>query len=327
MFKQQSKSNYIIPSSQPASLSYRLRFEVQQTLASLYADPSLIDQIDRLYLPFSSWLDKKANVEQGVLFVGVGGAQGCGKTTFCSVISRVLRKGFDLNCIVLSLDDLYSTRYDRLKFADQTTPMFSVRGVPGTHDIELAMILFDRLKSLKEGEVMRLPCFDKSTDDRKAVHLWYEVQGPVDIVLFEGWCVGAPPIHNILDDPINQLEKDRDADGVWREIMNQRLKQDYKDLFAKIDLMVWMQAPHYDVIYHWRNKQERMLESHLHDIHGVLLDTIDLKVMSETELKRFMQYYERLTRHLLTVMPEHADVLLKLNEMQEVIDVRFPIEH
>jgi D-glycerate 3-kinase len=189
------------------------------------------------------------------------------------------------------------------------------------------MTLFERLKSLKKGEVMRLPCFDKSIDDRNEVHLWQEVQGPVDVVLFEGWCVGAPPISNILSLPINQLEQEMDADGLWRKTMNQRLKQDYKDLFSKIDLMVWMQAPHYKVIYDWRNKQERMLESHLHDIHGVLLDTIDLKVMSETELKRFMQYYERLTRHLLAVMPERADVLFKLNEMQEVIDVRFPVEH
>lgn len=326
MFKQNNKSNYM-HSSQPDSLSHRLRFEVERTLASLYAAPSLIDQLDSLYLPFSNWLDKKSSAGQEPLFVGVGGAQGCGKTTFCSVISRVLRKGFDLNCIVLSLDDLYSTRHDRLKFAKQTTDLFSVRGVPGTHDVELAMTLFERLKNLKEGEVMRLPCFDKSIDDRKAVHLWQEVQGPVDVVLFEGWCVGAPPIRNILNLPINQLEQEMDADGLWRKTINQFLTQDYKTLFSKIDLMVWMQAPHYNVIYGWRNKQERMLENHLHDIHGVLLDTIDLKVMTEKELKHFMQYYERLTRHLLAVMPSQADVLFKLNEAQEVIDVRFPVEH
>lgn len=326
MFKQRSKSNYM-HTSQPDSLSHRLRFEVEQTLASLYAPPSLIDQLDSLYLPFSSWIDKKANTGKEPLFIGVGGAQGCGKTTFCSVISRVLRKGFDLNCVVLSLDDLYSTRYDRLKYANQLTDMFSVRGVPGTHDIELAMGLFERLKNLKEGEVMRLPCFDKSIDDRKAVHLWQEIQGPVDVVLFEGWCVGAPPMSNTLKRPINQLEQEMDVDGLWRKTINQQLKKDYKDLFATIDLMLWMQAPYYDVIYDWRNKQERMLESHLHDIHGILLDTIDLKVMSERELKRFMQYYERLTRHLLAVMPDQADVLFKLNEAQEVIDVRFPVEH
>lgn len=326
MFKQHNKYNYV-HMSQPDSLSHRLRFEVEQTLSSLYADSSLVDLLDSLYLPFSSWLNKKASAGYGALFVGVGGAQGCGKTTFCSVIRQVLRKGFDLNCVVLSLDDLYSTRHDRFKFANKTTNMFSVRGVPGTHDIELAMILFKRLKNLKEGEVMRLPCFDKSIDDRKAVHLWQEVQGPVDVVLFEGWCVGAPPMKEGLNHPINSLEEEMDTDGLWRKTMNQLLEQDYKELFSKMDLMVWMQAPHYDVVYSWRNKQERMLESHLHDIHGILLDTIDLKVMSEAELKRFMQYYERLTRHLLAVMPDQADVLFTLNEAQEVIKARYPTEH
>lgn len=326
MFKQQSKSNCMY-GNQPGSLPDRLRFDVQQVLSSLYADASLVNLLDSLYLPFSAWLYKKACAGQETLFVGIGGAQGCGKTTFSSVVSRVLHKGFDLNCVVLSLDDLYSTRYDRLKFASKTTEMFSVRGVPGTHDIEMAMILFDRLKSLKEGEVMRLPCFDKSTDDRKAVHLWQEVQGPVDVVLFEGWCVGAPPMEEGLEHPMNPLEEEMDVDGLWRQTMNQKLEQEYKALFSKIDLMVWMQAPNYDVIYSWRNKQERMLESHLHDIHGLLLDTIDLKVMSEVELKRFMQYYERLTRHLLAVMPSQADVLFTLNDTQEVVDMRFPTEH
>lgn len=326
MFKQEGKFNEV-NLNVPGPLSQRLRFEVEQTLGRLYADPSLVDQLDRLYLPFASWLSEKARVGRGPLVVGLGGAQGCGKTTFCNVISRILNKGFELNCIVLSLDDLYSTRHERLKFASQTTPMFSVRGVPGTHDVSLALLLFERLKNLKDGEVMKFPCFDKSVDDRKPVHLWQEVQGPVDVVLFEGWCVGAPPMRGNIQHPINALEADMDADCLWRNKVNQLLKDDYKKLFAKIDLMVWMQAPSYDVVYGWRNKQERVLESHLHDIHGVLLDTIDLKVMSSDELKAFMQYYERLTRHMLAVMPERADVLFRLNREQGVVEIRFPIEH
>lgn len=326
MFKQQSKVDYA-KLSMPDTLSHRLRFEVEQTLSCLYADASLVDQMDRLYLPFSYWLSQKAHVGQGSLIVGVGGAQGCGKTTFCSVISRILNKGFDLNCVVISLDDLYSTRHDRMKFAGQTTPMFSVRGVPGTHDVKLALNLFDRMKNLKEGEVMKFPLFDKSIDDRKSVHLWKEVHGPVDVVLFEGWCVGAPPMTEGLDLPMNALEKNMDAQGVWRHRVNQFLNEEYKALFSKIDLMTWMQAPDYDVVYHWRNKQERMLERHLHDIHGILLDTIDLKVMSSDALLEFMQYYERLTRHMLSVMPNRADVLFTLNNEQGVVGVRYPVEH
>ncbi len=314
-------------SSLPDPLSQRLRFEVEQTLSALYADASLIDQLDSLYLPFATWLSKKAGRRDGPLILGLGGAQGCGKTTFASVVSRILVKGFDLNAVVISLDDLYSTRQDRLMFADKTTPLFSVRGVPGTHDVTFAMNLFQRARQLKDGEVMMFPCFDKSIDERKAVHLWKEVRGPIDVILFEGWCVGSPEITGDLSSPINVLERDKDTQGVWRQSVNELLKNEYRELFSMLDLMVWMQAPNYDIVYQWRNKQERLLEAHLLDIHGVLLDTLDLKVMSPEELKDFMQYYERLTRHMLAVMPERADVLMRLDEGQSVQEVRYPTEH
>ncbi|MBJ7538933.1 hypothetical protein [Marinomonas transparens] len=311
----------------PGPLADRLRFEVEQTLKKLYANSSLIDQLGHLYLPFASWLSNKSKSGRGPLIVGLGGAQGCGKTTFSTVVSRILVKGFDLNCVVVSLDDLYSTRGDRFQFADKTSPIFATRGAPGTHDIDLALNLFDRLKNLKDGEVMRLPCFDKSLDERKPVHLWQEVAGPIDVLLFEGWCVGAPSMGDGLDIPINQLEEVRDKDGIWRNKVNELLVNEYKQLFSHIDIMAWMQAPNYEVVYQWRNKQERLLEAHLNDIHGVLLDTIDLKVMSPEELKGFMEHYERLTKHMLNVMPEKADVLFTLNEDQEVTEVRFPVEH
>jgi len=326
MLEQQTKS-HVIHSSLPDPLSQRLRFEVEQTLHALYADVSLIDQLDSLYLPFANWLSNKVGRREGPMIVGLGGAQGCGKTTFASIVSRILVKGFDLNAVVISLDDLYSTRQDRLNFADQTTSLFSVRGVPGTHDVTLAMNLFQRARQLKDGEVMMFPCFDKSIDERKAVHLCKEVRGPIDVILFEGWCVGAPEMKGDLHSPLNALERDRDKQGVWRQSVNELLKNEYRELFSMLDLMVWMQAPNYDIVYEWRNKQERLLEAHLHDIHGVLLDTLDLKVMSPEELKGFMQYYERLTRHMLAVMPERADVLMRLDEHQGVQEVRYPTEH
>lgn len=40
-----------------------------------------------------------------------------------------------------------------------------------------------------------------------------------------------------------------------------------------------------------------------------------------------MQYYERLTRHLMLTMPERSDVVFCLNHQQEVTQVRFPVEH
>ncbi|MEL0614559.1 hypothetical protein [Marinomonas arenicola] len=311
----------------PDSLAGRLRFEVEQTLKSLYASDALVDQLGALYLPFSTWLSSKVKSANGPLVVGLGGPQGSGKTTFSRVVSRVLCKGFDIKSIVVSLDDLYRTRKDRLHYAQTMHPLFATRGVPGTHDIDMALMLFERLRTLKDGEIMKLPAFDKSLDDRKPVHLWSEVQGPVDVIFLEGWCVGASALGDGLDQPMNRLEKDKDQDGGWRSLINQHLQEGYKDLFANIDIMMWMEAPDYDVVYQWRNKQERMLEAHLHDIHGGVLDTLDIKVMSPEALKGFMQYYERLTRHLMATMSERSDVVFRLNHQQEVTGLRFPTEH
>lgn len=312
----------------PASLADRLRFEVEQTLKGLYADESLADRIDDLYLPFARWVSQYSKPKHAPLVLGMGGPQGCGKTTFCKVVSRILAKGFDLNAIVVSLDDLYLTQADRLKYAERAHSLFATRGVPGTHDTQLALTIFDRLKHLQAGEVMYVPAFDKSLDDRKPVHLWQEVAGPVDIIFFEGWCVGAKAMpEESLAEPINRLERDKDADGVWRKEVNQHLQHDYKALFDLIDVQMWMQPPSFDVVYDWRNKQERVLEEHLLDIHGGVLDTLDIKVMTPETLKGFMQYYERVTRHMIRSMLQQSDVQFVLDDQQRILETRLPGSH
>ena len=312
----------------PASLAERLRFEVEQTLKGLYADESLANRIDDLYLPFARWIAQQSKPKHGPIIVGLGGPQGCGKTTFCTVVSHILAKGFDLNSIVVSLDDLYLKRSDRKSYANQAHSLFSTRGVPGTHDVELALNIFSRLKNLQSGEVMYVPTFDKSLDERKPVHRWQEVAGPVDIIFFEGWCVGAqamPEEH--LVEPINMLEKEKDSRAIWRSEVNRHLKEDYKQLFDLVDISMWMQPPSFDVVYDWRNKQERVLEAHLHDIHGGILDTLDLKVMSPEVLKGFMQYYERITRHMICSMLQKADVQFVLDKDQTIIETILPKSH
>ena len=312
----------------PASLAERLHFEVEQTLKGLYADESLVERIDDLYLPFARWVVQHSRPKHGPLILGLGGPQGCGKTTLSAVVSHILAKGFDLNAVVVSLDDLYLKRADRLAYANQVHPMFATRGVPGTHDVELAFSIFNRLKNLQSGEVMYVPTFDKSLDDRKPVHRWQEVAGPVDVIFFEGWCVGAqamPEEH--LVEPINVLEKDKDSQAIWRREINRHLQSDYKQLFDLIDVTMWMQPPSFDVVYDWRNKQERVLEAHLHDIHGGILDTLDLKVMSPEVLKGFMQYYERITRHMICSMLNKADVQFVLDKDQTILEAKLPNSH
>ena len=222
---------------------------------------------------------------------------------------RALLESQNLSCAVLSLDDLYLTLAEREALAERVHPLLITRGVPGTHDVRLGIETLEALKHL--GEVA-LPAFDKSSDDRRPVAEWPHVQAPVQVVLFEGWCVGAiPQGDTALAEPVNCLERELDVDGRWRRFVNDALRTDYQALFALVDMLILLQAPSFDVVYGWRLEQERKLRE------GA--DRRGSRIMNEAEIARFIAHYERLTRHILAEMPARADVVIRLNEAREPV--------
>src|SRR3546814_20100931 len=108
------------------------------------------------------------------------------------------------------------------------------------------LALLDRLG--QPGPVV-LPRFDKATDDRAAPA---RVEGPFDIILFEGWCVGAPPqAAAALSHPINALDADRDAHGVRRRQCHAALAGPSRALFARIDRLSLPAAPGFGAAHSW----------------------------------------------------------------------------
>ena len=245
------------------------------------------------------------------LIVGVCGSQGSGKSTACEALARRFRKA-GMVVANLSLDDLYLPLATRVKLSADVHPLLRTRGVPGTHDTALGMQTFAALA--RTGEV-KLPRFDKAIDDRRPQEQWDSLAGPADLVLFEGWCVGArPQSAAALLQPVNELEATEDADGRWRRYVNDRLAADYQLLFDRIDLLVLLAAPSFDVVLKWRIQQEH-----------ALLDRVNRSglagtgVMSDAAVARFIQHYERLTRHVLEEMPERAGLVIRLGEDRSVL--------
>ena len=70
--------------------------------------------------------------------------------------------------------------------------LFIVRGVPGTHDTNLIKKTFISL-SKKNFKPLSIPCFDKSRDERLPKKKWKKIKKQPQIIIFEGWCVGAKP--------------------------------------------------------------------------------------------------------------------------------------
>lgn len=236
--------------------------------------------------------------------VGVCGSQASGKSTTTAVVRRLLEmKG--LKVALFSLDDLYLTHAQRQGLATEIHPLFATRGVPGTHDVALGEALIESLR--KPGEIA-IPAFDKATDDRRPQVEWARFQGPADVVLFEGWCVGARPQADAdLIQPINALERERDAEGVWRRRVNAELAGAYQGLFGRLTSLVLLAAPSFEVVLGWRLEQEHKLRDRLVREGG---DTS--RVMDDQAVETFIRHYERLTRHILADMPLHSDVVIRL---------------
>lgn len=254
-----------------------------------------------------SWLSNSKRS----LFVGVCGAQGSGKSTLARHLSDELEDA-GYRAAILSLDDLYLPRDARRSLADTVHPMFATRGVPGTHDVALGLRVLDALQA---GQPVSLPRFDKAADNPLPESDWPLVEA-ADVVLFEGWCVGArPQAPAELTLPVNDLEADRDAEGIWRRAVNDALAGPYQDLFGRLDRLIFLAAPDFRTIQDWRTQQEHGLRDSLKRDGKV-----GARVMSDAEVAVFIRFYERLTRHVLAEMPARADLTLWLDAGRRVIE-------
>ena len=266
--------------------------------------PDYREIAERFWRPLSEDIAERyaENAEGKPLIVGINGAQGSGKSTLCKFLEALLVEHNQIG-VTLSLDDLYLTRAERLEAATDHHPLFATRGVPGTHDVELGMAILDRLLAGKDAD---LPVFDKAADDRAPETR--HVEGPVQVVLFEGWCVGAAPQPAVdLREPVNDLERTEDPDAAWRLEVNRRLATDYAGLFARIDLLVMLKVPDFAAVRAHRLLQERKLGAS---------NPGGPAVMDDAALDRFLAHYQRLTEGRFAEMPARADVLVEIGRDQ-----------
>lgn len=225
-------------------------------------------------------------------FIGLCGAQGSGKSTIAAATVGYLQSQ-GLRAAQMSLDDFYLGREARGWLMGQVHRLLQVRGPPGTHDVALACAVLDSLRG--DGETL-IPAFDKSVDERAPRSRWPRIEGPMDVVILEGWCVGArpEPAERLLA-PLNRLERQDDPTGAWRGYVNRQLAEGYQALWSRLDRLILLQAPGFEVVRGWRAEQEAKLRART----GA--------GMSEPEVGRFIQHYERLTRWILEEMPDRAD--------------------
>lgn len=235
--------------------------------------------------------------------VGLGGGQGAGKSTLGDLIAQACSlRG--LRAAVIALDDFYLGRDERLDLAAQVHPLLETRGPPGTHDIALCR---ETLNALLEAGPVQVPVFDKGRGDRAG---WRTLQGPFDLVLLEGWCIGARPLDPAsLDAPINALEHTADPGADWRRYCADQLETHYANLNDDLEYLIFLQVPDLAAVRRFRLQQESARPAH--------------QRMSPAQVDHFVAHYERITLAMLAELPERADLTVRLDAEHAVASLHF----
>ena len=266
--------------------------------------------IKSFLIPVSFWISKRTNKKKP-LMIGLAGGQGSGKTTISSILTLILKKYFKLKVFKVSIDDFYKTRKDRKLLSKNKHPLLMTRGVPGTHDIDLMLKFFKKVKS-KSFKNITIPKFNKAIDDRCKKSLWYKLKSKPDVVIFEGWCVGAKAQTNKqLKNPINSLERVHDQDIKWRSHVNNQLKTKYKTLFKQLDGLLYLKAQNFNILRKWRLKQERKLWIQTKNKKN-------LKIMSSGDIINFMQTYQRITQQMFKDAVKSSSIIMNLNSNHQI---------
>lgn len=247
-------------------------------------------------------------LESGARVYGITGPQGCGKSTLAAQLAGAAA-GRGLRMAAVSIDDFYLDHDARQALAREVHPLLATRGPPGTHDVELAC---DTLDALRAGRSASLPRFNKLTDRRLPPAQWPVLDG-VDLVVFEGWFLATPPQAGAeLEEPANALEREEDPDGRWRRWCNDALARDYPPLWQRIDRLLYLQPPGFEVVPGWRWDQEQALREADPQRRG----------MDRAGVDRFVSHFERVTRQAMRTLPDIAGRVVALDAARRPLSRR-----
>lgn len=235
----------------------------------------------------------------------ITGLQGTGKSTIAAQLVELAGER-GMRAVALSIDDFYLDHDERARLGREVHPLLATRGPPGSHDVAMACEVVD---ALREGRRTRLPRFDKIADRRLPTAEWPLVDG-ADLVLFEGWFQKVPPQSPpALAEPVNALERDEDPHGAWRAYCNDSLARDYAPLWTRLDRLLFLQGPGFDQVPEWRWQQECTLQA----AHP------DRAAMTRPQVMRFVQFFERVSRHGWPLLPAIADRTVRLDASRRSI--------
>lgn len=209
-------------------------------------------------------------IRDRALIVGISGPQGSGKSyVTAQLLEYLLETKPHLNCVGLLLDDFYLTHDEQLRVSaiarKAGNPLLQGRGLPGTHDLDLAV---GTLQRLRDGDVpVTVPLYDKSAFDGAGDRLekCLDVDKHVDVVLFEGWMNGFRPID---EQAFTTSYFCAGTDSVVQKYPMHLLAEvnsslaGYERLWDMFDRFIYLETDVAANVYLWRLQQEAGLFAH-----------------------------------------------------------------
>ena len=251
------------------------------------------------------WIESVSSKLPHPCVLGLSGPQGAGKSTAArELVARAAPR-----LAVLGLDDFYLPRAARRKLAGETSPLFETRGPPSTHDLALLVNTVDALKTAGADASTPIPVFDKKSDDRKPQGAWRAFIGRPDVILIEGWLVGAEASADFVSGaPMNDVES-ADRNAAWRRRQFEALNGPYTAFWNMIDAFAHIEAPAFATILDWRAQQEE---------ETLGLPAGGLPAARRAWVRRFIQHYERLTR-AMAAGARRPGAVIRLDARRRVI--------
>ena len=298
-------------SYQKVKIKYLKFIKSQEVLSEPFRNK--ISQLNNFYLPISKMINETYLKKKTPQVIGLTGGQGSGKSTISNILKIILKENYKLETVIFSIDDFYKTLKERKTMSKNISPLFLTRGVPGTHDTKMILNCIKRLRNVKFKKT-KIPKFNKADDDRAQKKYWLKVNKKPHIVIFEGWCVGVEHQKNKdLLISVNELEKHHDKKKIWRNRVNLELKNNYKKIFKLIDKIIFLKVPSFKHVFKWRLLQEKKLR----------VTTKGKKTMTDNQIKKFIMFYERLTKHMLKTLTYKADSVIKIDTKHRLKSIKF----
>ena len=99
--------------------------------------------------------------------------------------------------------------------------------------------------------------------------------------------------------------------------MNNQLKKNYKSVFKLIDKKIYLKVPNFNNVFKWRLLQEKKLQ----------VNSAGKKVMNKDQIKKFVMFYERLTKQMFNSMVK-VNAVIKIDTFinSEASSERFSFE-